>query len=974
MNRKIHLKISLYILLSIITFSMLIKFTVNSETYRKKILFISSYSENFASVPYQKLGLKSVFDKEKVILDVEYMDTKRFDNKESEQVFYEYIKYKINNLPPYDAIIVGDDSALNFSLKYREELFSEKPIIFLGINDIELAVKASKDKYITGVIDETSIKDNIEIALKLHPKTKKVVAIVDGSVTGMGDKKNFYSLKDEFKDIIFDDLDISKYTYGEFANKLKELSTDTVLLHMTLYKDKDGIMKNVDDSIEFLVENSDLPIYRFSAGGLGKGIVGGKMISYEKSGQLAAKMVMDYFGGVPIEKIDMIDKSPNYYYFDNNLLEKYKINKNDLPENSIIINEEENFIKDNFKLFANILIFIIVLILIIIYILFDNVRRRNIEKELKETNDKLISTYANLASSEEELRSQYSIIQNQVEEITMLNQKYETAINNTKAAIWEINLKNNTINFSGSYYDLVNYKFKKEENVYALLDKLFYPKDAERILYEVRSYIKGERKEINIQIPLLKENKSVKWLLMRGMGVKDLKGNIKFIHGIFFDVTKMKEQEEYIEYLANHDYLTNLPNRMRFMYELNEKINSNLIGAVFLLDLDNFKLINDNLGHAYGDRVLIEVAKRLQTIVNDSFFVSRIGGDEFLILYLGDNDFEILKEIVLMINNLFKEPFVVYEKENYMSFSLGITRFPHDSNNIDELIMNADTAMYKVKKEGKNNYLFYVDSLKNELKENNEIEYILRDALKYDGFELVFQPQVNLNTGEVMGFEALLRIKDLKISPAKFIPIAEDTDMIIEIGRWVTTTAINQLKIWKENKTKLKNIAINFSNKQLKDKGYLEFLEQSIKESGVEPKYLEVEITESVLLERKEETIDFLNNLKRIGVKIALDDFGTGYSSLNYITFIPVDKIKLDKTLNDRFLAMKDIKVMKALISFVHSLDLFITAEGIENYEQYFKLKSIGCDFIQGYLFSKPIKINDVEEIYNKNYINDLKK
>ncbi len=974
MNRKIHLKISLYILLSIITFSMCIKFIVNSETYKKRVLFISSYSENFASVPQQKLGLKSVFDKEKVILDMEYMDTKRFDNKESEKVFYDYIKYKINNLPSYDAIIVGDDSALNFSLKYREELFSEKPIIFLGINDIELAVKASKDKYITGVIDETSIKDNIEIALKLHPKTKKVVAIVDGSVTGIGDKKNFYSLKDEFKDIIFDDLDISKYTYGEFAKKLNELSLDTVLLHMTLYKDKNGIMKNVDDSIEFLVENTNLPIYRFSAGGLGKGIVGGKMISYEKSGQLAAKMIMDYFGGIPIEKIEMIDKSPNYYYFDNNLLERYKINKKNLPENSIIINEEENFIKDNFKLFANILIFIIVLILIIIYILFDNVRRRNIEKELKETNDKLISTYANLASSEEELRSQYSIIQNQVEEITMLNQKYETAINNTKAAIWEINLKNNTINFSGSYYDLVNYKFKKEENVYALLDKLFYPKDAERILYEVRSYIKGERKEINIQIPLLKENKSVKWLLMRGMGVKDLKGNIKFIHGIFFDVTKMKEQEEYIEYLANHDYLTNLPNRMRFMYELNEKINSNLTGAVFLLDLDNFKLINDNLGHAYGDRVLIEVAKRLQTIVNEIFFVSRIGGDEFLILYLGDNDFEILKEIVLMINNLFKEPFVVYEKENYLSFSLGITRFPNDSNNIDELIMNADTAMYKVKKEGKNNYLFYVDSLKNELKENNEIEYILRDALKYDGFELVFQPQVNLNTGEVMGFEALLRIKNLKISPAKFIPIAEDTDMIIEIGRWVTTTAINQLKIWKENKTKLKNIAINFSNKQLKDKGYLEFLEQSIKESGVEAKYLEVEITESVLLERKEETIDFLNNLKRIGVKIALDDFGTGYSSLNYITFIPVDKIKLDKTLNDRFLAMKDIKVMKALISFVHSLDLVITAEGIENYEQYFKLKSIGCDFIQGYLFSAPIKINAVEEIYNKNYINDLKK
>lgn len=230
---------------------------------------------------------------------------------------------------------------------------------------------------------------------------------------------------------------------------------------------------------------------------------------------------------------------------------------------------------------------------------------------------------------------------------------------------------------------------------------------------------------------------------------------------------------------------------------------------------------------------------------------------------------------------------------------------------------------------------------------------------------MLYQPQVKVQTGEVVGFEALLRFRDYNIAPYLFIPVAEETGLITEIGKWVTKEAINQIIKWKEKGYEVKPIAINFSARQLNDDKYLKFLEETIKEGNVEPKYLEIEITESILLERTEETIEFLKRLKNMGVKIALDDFGTGYSSLSYLTYMPVDKIKLDKSLNDKFLEIENIKVMDSLISLAHSLNLEVTAEGIEEVEQYKRLKIGECDYIQGYLFSKPLKVEDAEKVYN---------
>lgn len=417
---------------------------------------------------------------------------------------------------------------------------------------------------------------------------------------------------------------------------------------------------------------------------------------------------------------------------------------------------------------------------------------------------------------------------------------------------------------------------------------------------------------------------------------------------------EIEEQREYIEFLALHDPLTNLPNRRKFIEFLTKKINSNQSGAVVLLDLDNFKGINDTLGHVFGDKVLQTIAKRLESISHDGIFVSRFGGDEFLIL-MDNNGQDKLDDLAILISEMFNKKFHVDNKEIEITSSMGITLFPDDSTDVDQLIMNADLALYSVKNLSKNGYKYFDETMKEHLLKKSYIEAILRDALKNDGFKLVYQAQVSLKDGSIYGYEALIRLKNHNVSPADFIGIAEEVGLIIPIGRIVTEKAIMQLSSWKSNSIYLKPIAINFSANQLHDSNYIEFLKGLLNKYDIESKYIEIEITESIFLENKNATLSFLKELRDMGIKIAIDDFGTGYSSLSYLTFLPVDKIKLDKSLNDRFLELKNIKVMDSLISLAHSLNLIVVAEGIELIDQVKRLKVGKCDYIQGYYFSRPL-------------------
>lgn len=934
----------------------------------KQVLFISSYSESFPSVPDQIKGIREIFDPLDIQLDVEYMDTKRFDTSESIQLFYDLIKYKIDHLDPYDAVIVGDDSALQFAMDYQTDLFKDLPIVFLGVNDYERADLADANPNITGIVEEMSLKENIEFGLKINKNASRVVAIVDDTMTGRGDREQFYKNQAFFQDLTFDEINVSQYTFQELNDVLENIGEDTILLYLSMYTDKTGDTLTIPEAVDILREHTYIPILRAEVGGVGQGVLGGKMVSYLESGKIAANMLLKIFGGTPVETIGIVTDSPNVYTFDYQLLKKYKISIKLIPEGAVLVNRNISFYEEHKQLVLNTLLVLGFLIIIVVILSIDNVKRRKIEKALQASHEELTQTFEELTASEEELRAQYDTIQEHAEEIETLNLKYSVAIESTESAVWEYNIHSREMHISSKFIQVINKSLKEHDNIDRVFDMLLDEEEKFKIRKEFNDYLSGDKDEIHIHVMITDQDNTRRWVLVRGRGIKDINEEIKIIHGIILDISKMKEQEEYIEYLAVHDYLTNLPNRLHFMNMLRETLALRKRGAILLLDIDNFKSVNDTLGHFYGDKMLKEISERLSALIDDKLFVSRFGGDEFLILITGEDRAVNLEDYIHKIIRLFDEPVILGEKENFVKFSIGISRFPMDSDNIDQLMMNADTAMYCVKREGKNNYMFYNNDMLNELKSKAEMEIILRTALREEGFALYYQPQVNVVTGDIFGFEALLRLKNHRISPAQFITVAEETGLINEIGRWVTREAIRQIAAWRDKGYRLKPVAINFSSKQINDTGYISFLKDTLNNYSVDPSYLEIEITESILIEKTEATIDFLKRLKSIGNRIALDDFGTGYSSLNYLTFLPVDKIKLDKSLCEKFLSMENIRVMNSLIALVHSLELVITAEGVEDSEQFMRLKKGGCDYIQGYLFSKPLQEEEIEKIYYHNF------
>lgn len=430
---------------------------------------------------------------------------------------------------------------------------------------------------------------------------------------------------------------------------------------------------------------------------------------------------------------------------------------------------------------------------------------------------------------------------------------------------------------------------------------------------------------------------------------------------------EINSQRDYISFLASHDSLTNLPNRRRFNQELESILREQAVGAVILMDLDNFKSINDTMGHTFGDKVLVNVSRRLETMISRDLFISRFGGDEFIML-LKEKDKQYIDVTLKKLCALFDERLIIDENEMIVTISMGISLFPEDSTKVNQLIMNADMALYSVKNSGKNGYRFFDIGMINKLERRSYIESIIREAIDNDGFKMVYQPQVHLLTGDTHAYEALIRLKNYSISPAEFIPIAEENGMILKIGRIVTHKVIEQISKWQSKGLPNLPVSINFSATQLHDNDYLDFIKKELGNYHVNPRLIEIEITENVFLENKEQTLTFLLKLKQFGIKISIDDFGTGYSSLSYLTFLPVNKVKIDRILSQRFLESNNLKVMDSMISLFHSLNLVVVAEGIEKYEQFLRLRDNRCDYIQGYYFSKPLEAEEIEKTPSINY------
>jgi diguanylate cyclase (GGDEF)-like protein len=416
------------------------------------------------------------------------------------------------------------------------------------------------------------------------------------------------------------------------------------------------------------------------------------------------------------------------------------------------------------------------------------------------------------------------------------------------------------------------------------------------------------------------------------------------------------------------DELTGLPNRRTLLEYLDKAIQYSLenkkVGAVCFIDLDSFKIINDTMGHKVGDKILKESADRIKSVIGKDDVFGRLGGDEFLLIINSidkvDSLFNISQKIIVQINR----PFVIDGVKHYIGVSIGISLFPYDSKSKEEILQFADMAMYKAKELGKNRYHFFTFELNNSLKRKGLIEKVLRFALEHDGFYLEFQPQVDVSTGAVVGLESLIRIKSSiakDISPKEFIKVAEESNLIFDIGKWSIQRSCQQLYIWKQFYTIKKiTISINLSKRQLLDEELAYFVDKVLTQFNIEPNWIEFEITEALILNSNERIVRNLRRLKDIGCHISIDDFGTGYLSLNTFKDKIVDKIKIDKSVIDNLVNNRDDRdIIKASITMANMMGLTIVAEGVEKEEQKKILSILGCKEIQGYFYSKPLKAEE---------------
>jgi diguanylate cyclase (GGDEF)-like protein/PAS domain S-box-containing protein len=463
-------------------------------------------------------------------------------------------------------------------------------------------------------------------------------------------------------------------------------------------------------------------------------------------------------------------------------------------------------------------------------------------------------------------------------------------------------------------------------------------------------------------------NGDFRWVHDHGRAVRDEDGKVIHVDGVISDITERTKEKERFNQLVYYDALTNLPNRELFVDRLDQAIQQarrkKESGAVLALDLDHFKRINDTLGHPIGDQLIKAVAARLLKMLFDSDTVTRIGGGAFIILLPRVAKTEDAENVANKLLTAFKSPFLVNEHELFTSCSIGIALFPNDGETSDILIKNADAAMHISKERGKDRFQLFSSSIANNSFERLVLENSLRRALERNEFRLYYQPQLDLRTGKTIGAEALIRWQhpDLGfIPPMEFIPIAEETGLIHPIGEWVLKTACEQKKRWDEQGFKPFRISVNLSARQFHYANLVDMVGDTIRKSGIDAKDLDLELTESTIMDRLEETTQTLRRLKNMGAHISIDDFGTGYSSLMYLKTFPIDTIKIDKSfVNDVTTDPDDQAITQAIISMAHSLKLDVVAEGVETKEQLELLKSQSCDVIQGYLFSKPIPVDDI--------------
>ena len=658
-----------------------------------------------------------------------------------------------------------------------------------------------------------------------------------------------------------------------------------------------------------------------------------------------------------------------------------KINKNIYHCNERGLCMDVSSYQINQFYFLGTTVIIIIQILLIVFLLFNMIRRKKAEKEateiknnLQESYQELEATHSQLIASEQELHSQFLEIQQNREALRISRERYRLATEGAYDGIWDWDFITDTIFISSRGKEMLG--FSKQQKLFAYEDffNKIYKEDQNIMSEALAQHLYQEIPYFEVEQRMEIDGGVYQWFSIRGKAIFDKNGDPLRMAGSITNIHEHKQAEAIIEHMAYYDSLTGLPNRTFFSINLAKVLEENKKAgdwvAVFFVDIDNFKTVNDSIGHSFGDELLQQVAKLLKPFAQEDF-CARLGGDEFVLILPNIQSKEEIEQVANNILTSFEEPFCLDQREFFISVSIGIAVAPQDGEDGEILLKNADAAMYNAKQAGKNTYRRYDEFLHLQILKKIEMENDLRKAIEGEEFELYYQPQVDLKDTNSISVEALIRwnhpTKGM-IPPGEFIELAEETGLIVPIGKWVLEEACKQIKQWKEQQVGIQYIAVNLSPRQFQDRHLIDTIEKMLQAYNLKSSDLEFEITETVAMEDIEYTIKMLQILKEMGFKISLDDFGTGYSSMNYLKKLPIDSVKIDRSfLTDVMDGDEGQRsIIQAVITLSHANDLTVVAEGVETKEQLDFLRKEHCDKAQGYFFSRPLPAEELEVIVKK--------
>jgi diguanylate cyclase (GGDEF)-like protein/PAS domain S-box-containing protein len=549
-----------------------------------------------------------------------------------------------------------------------------------------------------------------------------------------------------------------------------------------------------------------------------------------------------------------------------------------------------------------------------------------------------------------------------IEALRDSEEQYALAATGANDGLWDWDLRADECHFSLRWKGMLGYDEHEIGSSPEEWLKRIHPDDVDRVKLELSAHVDGVSSHFQSEYRLRQKDGTYRWMLSRGIAVRG-GGNIPYrMAGSQTDITESKRIAEQLQHDALYDPLTKLPNRALFMDRLGHAVtrgerSKSYNFAVLFLDLDRFKLINDSLGHSVGDQLLIQIAERIGRFIRPADTLARLGGDEFVILIEDIKEAGCAAFVAERIKKLLCEPFCLDGREVFTTASIGIAIGSGEYDRPEELLRDADIAMYRAKAEDRGNYVVFDPAMRKATVELLRLENDLRRALERHEFQMFYQPIIDLQTDAVVALEALVRWRHPArglVSPGSFIPIAEETGLIIRIGEWVLYDVCRQMRIWNDQGADIR-VAVNLSTRQLKDKDFPSLLSRILEETNADPGSLELEITESSVINDWDSAIATLSALKDLGVCLSLDDFGTGYSSLSYLHRLPVSKLKIDRSfLKKMATSAEHSGIVRAILDLANTLRMEVVAEGIETEGQLAQLKEMRCKLGQGYFFGKP--------------------